>query len=155
MKKTGIIVILILISIVFVSAQEVKTAYRHGLKMITPSTQWREALPSGNGTIGALVYGNIHQERILFNHNQLWNQGYVDEIPPSYDKTGLFLPDVIYKITVIKTNSNLYLNVEGENVEKLFSRDLKDGQSPKEGRIGLRHMFTRSAQYRDFKVFVK
>lgn len=81
MKKTGIIVILILISIVFVSAQEVKTGYRHGLKMITPSTQWREAFPSGNGTIGALVYGNIHQERILFNHNQLWYQGNVDEIP--------------------------------------------------------------------------
>ncbi len=77
------------------------------------------------------------------------------EIPPSYDKTGLFLPGVTYKITVIKTNSKLFFNVEGGNEKKLFSWDLKDGQSPEEGRIGLRHMFTRSARYSDFKVFTK
>ncbi len=47
-------------------------AYEHGMTMITPSDQWREALPSGNGQIGALVYGSINKERILFNHNELW-----------------------------------------------------------------------------------
>lgn len=63
------------------NAQNITAAYKHGLTMITPATQWREALPSGNGTIGALVYGNIHQERVLFNHNHLWYGGNVDEIP--------------------------------------------------------------------------
>jgi len=77
------------------------------------------------------------------------------EIPPAFFKTGLFLPGVIYKITVIKTNSKLFFQVEGEGVKKLYSWSLKDGQSPTEGRIGLRHMYTRSAHYNNIKVFVK
>ncbi|WPJ96604.1 glycoside hydrolase N-terminal domain-containing protein [Coraliomargarita algicola] len=52
-----------------------------GMSMIQPAEQWREALPSGNGTIGALVYGSVHQERVLFNHNKLWYQGRVGELP--------------------------------------------------------------------------
>ena len=77
------------------------------------------------------------------------------EILPAYFKTGLFLPGVSYKITVIKTQSKLYFNVKGNGDEKLFSWDLAEGQSPEEGRIGLRHMFTRSARYKDFKVWTK
>jgi hypothetical protein len=77
------------------------------------------------------------------------------EILPAYFKTGLFLTDVTYKITVIKTESKLYFNVKGSGEEKLFSWDLAEGQSPKEGRIGLRHMYTRSARYKNFKVWTK
>ena len=55
--------------------------YRRGLTMITPSSQWREAFPSGNGTIGAMVYGSIGTERILFNHNELWYGGKKSELP--------------------------------------------------------------------------
>ncbi len=55
--------------------------YNRGMNMITPATQWREGLPSGNGTIGALVYGSINEERILFNHNELWYGGKIDDIP--------------------------------------------------------------------------
>ena len=58
-----------------------ETPYRRGLSMITPSDQWREALPAGNGTVGALVYGSIHEERVLFNHNELWYMGKHDDVP--------------------------------------------------------------------------
>ena len=34
---------------------------------------WREALPAGNGCLGAAVYGGVHQERILLTHEQLWH----------------------------------------------------------------------------------
>jgi hypothetical protein len=77
------------------------------------------------------------------------------EILPAYFKTGLFLPGVTYKITVIKTASKLYFNVKGNGDEKLFAWDLAEGQSSIEGRIGLRHMFTRSARYKNFKVWTK
>lgn len=77
------------------------------------------------------------------------------EISPSYDKTGLFLPGETYKITVIKTQSKLHFNVKGKDKEQLFSWDLGENQSPDEGRIGLRHMYTRSAAYSDFKVWTK
>jgi hypothetical protein len=77
------------------------------------------------------------------------------EILPAYFNTGLFLPDVTYKITVIKTGAKLYFNVKGNGDEKLFSWDLAEGQSPTEGRIGLRHMYTRSSRYKNFKVWTK
>ncbi|MFC1766364.1 glycoside hydrolase N-terminal domain-containing protein, partial [Planctomycetota bacterium] len=69
---------LILLISLFAGAAQ---AYRRGMTMITPSEQWREALPSGNGKIGALVYGSINQERVLFNHNELWYMGKIDEVP--------------------------------------------------------------------------
>jgi alpha-L-fucosidase 2 len=56
-------------------------AYRRGMTMITPADGWREALPSGNGAIGALVYGSINKERVLFNHNELWYGGKTGELP--------------------------------------------------------------------------
>src|ERR1039457_6892390 len=43
------------------------------LLMQYPSNLWREALVAGNGKFGAAVYGSIHLERILFNHEDLWD----------------------------------------------------------------------------------
>ncbi len=77
------------------------------------------------------------------------------EIEPTFFKTGLFQPNVTYKITVIKTSTKLFFQVEGNQDKRLYSWDLKEGQSPEEGRIGLRHMYTRSARYSDFKIFTK
>jgi alpha-L-fucosidase 2 len=37
-----------------------------------PAKQWAEALPLGNGRIGAMVYGAIDHERIQFNEATLW-----------------------------------------------------------------------------------
>ena len=56
-------------------------SYRRGMTMITPAAQWREALPSGNGQIGALVHGSVGDERVIFNHNELWYSGNIDELP--------------------------------------------------------------------------
>jgi len=77
------------------------------------------------------------------------------EILPDFYKTGLFLPGIEYKITVIKTGDRLFFNVKGEGSEKLYSWHLEDVNPITAGRIGLRHMYTRSANYRDFKVYVK
>ncbi|WP_309119302.1 glycoside hydrolase N-terminal domain-containing protein [Paenibacillus sp.] len=42
---------------------------------------WREALPSGNGTIGASVYGAVQEETVVINHADLWHWGRKDELP--------------------------------------------------------------------------
>lgn len=60
--------------------------YRRGLTMLKPAAQWREALPSGNGTIGILVYGSVSQERVVFNHNELWYRGRITDIPDMSDE---------------------------------------------------------------------
>lgn len=36
-----------------------------------PASTWLEALPLGNGTLGAMVYGQPEKERIQFNENSL------------------------------------------------------------------------------------
>ncbi len=42
---------------------------------------WREALPSGNGKIGAAVSGGVGLERIIINHEGLWHMGKKDTLP--------------------------------------------------------------------------
>src|SRR5687768_17589862 len=37
-----------------------------------PAAKWTEALPVGNGRIGATVFGGIGDERIQFNEATLW-----------------------------------------------------------------------------------
>ncbi len=37
-----------------------------------PATKWVEALPVGNGRLGAMVFGGVAEERIQFNESTLW-----------------------------------------------------------------------------------
>lgn len=39
----------------------------------TPARQWVEALPVGNGRLGAMVFGNPVSERIQFNEETVWS----------------------------------------------------------------------------------
>ena len=77
------------------------------------------------------------------------------EIPPASFGTGLFVPGVTYKITAIKTHKKFYFNVEGLKDTILFSWDIVNYSPVTDGRIGLRHMFTISAMYKNFKVYTK
>ncbi len=38
-----------------------------------PATNWNEALPLGNGRLGAMVFGGIQHERIQLNEETLWD----------------------------------------------------------------------------------
>ena len=40
---------------------------------ITPARVWEEALPLGNGRLGAMVFGDTQKERIQFNENTLYS----------------------------------------------------------------------------------
>ncbi|HEY3395403.1 MAG TPA: glycoside hydrolase family 95 protein, partial [Lacipirellulaceae bacterium] len=37
-----------------------------------PASEWVEALPIGNGRLGAMIFGGTHEERIQFNDNTLF-----------------------------------------------------------------------------------
>ena len=45
-------------------------------------TQWTEALPIGNGRIGAMVFGGVDQERLQLNEDTLWAGGPYDPVNP-------------------------------------------------------------------------
>ena len=38
-----------------------------------PAKLWTEALPVGNGRLGAMVFGGIAEERIVLNESGLWS----------------------------------------------------------------------------------
>lgn len=38
-----------------------------------PAQKWTEALPIGNGRLGAMIFGGIENDRIQFNEETLWN----------------------------------------------------------------------------------
>ncbi|MGF7148408.1 alpha-L-fucosidase 2 [Sphingomonas zeicaulis] len=56
-----------------------------------PATKWLEALPVGNGRLGAMVFGGIGTERIQLNHIELWAGRTVEDNPAT---TRAALPEV-------------------------------------------------------------
>jgi alpha-L-fucosidase 2 len=38
-----------------------------------PAQYWEEALPVGNGRIGAMVYGGVHRDHIQLNEETIWS----------------------------------------------------------------------------------
>lgn len=65
MKKIGIILICI-------CAIHTVFATDHVLWYAQPAKSWMEALPVGNGRLGAMVYGDYSRECIQFNEESLW-----------------------------------------------------------------------------------
>jgi len=88
------------------------TNHKRGMKMLTPARDWREALPCGNGPIGALVYGCISPETILFNHEALWYEGHLAP-----------LPDVSSNLSQVRS---LLLNGDYEKANALYPQKLSE-----------------------------
>ncbi len=61
------------------SAAMAKTPAKSGRKNTLwykqPARFWEEALPLGNGRLGAMVFGRVAQERIQLNEDTLWSGG--------------------------------------------------------------------------------
>lgn len=74
------------------------------------------------------------------------------EIVPEYDPAGLFAHGVPHRMTVVKSGDHIYLSIVNANRD-LFCHWHNTSFSPiTDGRIGLRHMFTRAARYRDIRI---
>lgn len=68
--KIGLNVLLLLtVSTMSVAQQNLKLWYDK------PATKWVEALPIGNGQIGAMVFGGVENELIQLNEGSLWSGG--------------------------------------------------------------------------------
>jgi len=38
-----------------------------------PASTWTEALPVGNGRLGAMIFGGVHKQLLQLNENTLWS----------------------------------------------------------------------------------
>ena len=65
MKKSITVSVLLLV-ILTASSQDYKLWYKY------PAREWEEALPVGNGRLGAMVYGGIDRECISLNEETIW-----------------------------------------------------------------------------------
>ncbi|MBK6936880.1 MAG: glycoside hydrolase N-terminal domain-containing protein [Chitinophagaceae bacterium] len=68
-----------LLCVNIISAQDVKLWYKQ------PAVKWTEALPIGNGRIGAMIFGGAENDRIQFNEETLWSGE-----PRSYSRPGAY-----------------------------------------------------------------
>ena len=62
-----------------------------GLWYRQPAKIWEEALPLGNGRLGAMVFGNIEAERVQVNEESVWYGGKKDRVNPDAKE---WLPEV-------------------------------------------------------------
>jgi alpha-L-fucosidase 2 len=57
---------------------------------VRPATRWEDALPLGNGSLGALVYGSICSETIVVNEETMWCDTEKPDVPDVNDCLGDF-----------------------------------------------------------------
>ena len=74
------------------------------------------------------------------------------ELAPDYAPEGLFEPGVPHRITIIKRDRDLFMRIV--NADQSYYCHMANPDLPviSEGRVGLRHMFTRSARYRNIRI---
>ena len=65
------------------------------LRYLQPAREWVEALPVGNGRLGAMVFGGIENERLQLNEDTLWAGGPYD---PTHDDALPALPEIRQRI---------------------------------------------------------
>lgn len=76
---------LIVLNWLLFAAVQPALAQTSGLKLWYdhPAEKWTDALPIGNGTLGAMIFGGADQEHIQFNEQTLWSGG-----PRQYQRNG-------------------------------------------------------------------
>ncbi|KAA9339479.1 glycoside hydrolase family 95 protein [Hymenobacter busanensis] len=66
MRQTALLFLALLISLAAAAQQPLTLWYSK------PAEKWTDALPLGNGRLGAMVFGGVGQERLQFNETTLW-----------------------------------------------------------------------------------
>jgi alpha-L-fucosidase 2 len=69
-KPIVFFLILFLLCSILISAKETSSQLK--LWYNKPARKWTEALPIGNGRLGAMIFGGVENDRIQFNEETLW-----------------------------------------------------------------------------------
>lgn len=61
------------------------TAHGHAGRLwyAQPGNDIHDAIPVGNGRLGALVYGHVDEERISLNEDSIWSGGFANRVNPN------------------------------------------------------------------------
>ncbi len=69
MRKIFYLLVILLLSAKTLAQENLKLWYEN------PAKHWVEALPIGNGFIGGMIFGSVHDELIQLNEGTLWSGG--------------------------------------------------------------------------------
>ncbi|HRH42006.1 MAG TPA: glycoside hydrolase family 95 protein [Pyrinomonadaceae bacterium] len=106
-----------------------------------PAKVWTEALPIGNGRLGAMIFGGIEGERIQLNEDTLWGGSPYNPANPEALKA---LPEVRKLVFAGK-----YKEAEALIQEKMMSKPIK--QMPYQTIGDLRLAFPKVAEVLDYR----
>ncbi len=73
-------------------------------------------------------------------------------LKPEFLNTGLFLPGVTYHVILVKTETDLFMQVSNDETKRLYRWDLTQAPSIDEGRVGIRHMWQRAALFANISI---
>lgn len=80
-----------------------------------PARNWNEALPVGNGRLGAMVFGKVNEELLQLNEETLWSGGPINRNPnpgsPKYlpqVREALFREDYAQAAKLVRNMQGLY-----------------------------------------------
>jgi len=113
MRKTVLYSLLVLSLSVLIGSCNREPSGTYPLKLWykQPAKIWEEALPVGNGRLGAMVFGDIKKERIQLNEESLWAGSPINNNNPEAFKN---LPEI----------RRLLLNGENDKAYSLSERTL-------------------------------
>lgn len=64
----------------------------YGMHMERPATNWHNALPTGSGDVGAMLYGDVEDETVMLNHKQyFYRRNHLDKKVPNFS---IYLPEM-------------------------------------------------------------
>lgn len=120
------------------SAQDLKLWYDK------PARNWNEALPIGNGRLGAMVFGNVKEELIQLNEETLWSGGPVNTNPNP------FAPTYLSQVREALFNEDY---AKADELSKKLHGPFTEAYEPL-GDVLIKHAFTSepSYYYRDLDI---
>ena len=79
----------------------------------SPAREWDEALPLGNGRLGAMVYGGVMDEHIQVNEESMWYGSRVDRNNPDMKEQLPVIRELIFKGEIGKAEKLLRRAMSG------------------------------------------
>ena len=84
----------------------------------SPASKWEEALPVGNGRLGAMVFGKTDEERIQLNEDTYWSGGPYSTVVKGGSKSLSKIQKLIFQGEIIEAHKMFGRNLMGYPVEQ-------------------------------------
>lgn len=129
-KKYIALAILIFIAHGSIAQSQLKLWYNK------PAAKWTEALPIGNGRLGAMIFGGVQQDRIQFNEETLWTGE-----PRDYQREGAY--------KYLDTMRQLVFQGKQKEAEQIATDHFMGMRSNEGGKIKWVETVTQSAKWKE------